>query len=114
MPIGDRFPQTRLSSPTRHWAAEACRISSTLLDEAGKVRTPLLMMRAAHDEAVYPPAQDRFCDKRQQETGLACEGLNAPWLEDARHELLIETDEIRTPTVQAVLGHFNRHTAQPR
>ena len=104
-------PSAKLGGPTRRWAAEACASSNPMLEQAGDVRTPVLLLQAGDDQAVVPDAQNAFCEKLKAATGKTCNGPGGGPLKipDAAHELFIEADQYRVPALTAILDFFSKH-----
>jgi lysophospholipase len=104
-------PRAKLGGPTHRWASEACAVSEVMLEQAGKIRTPLLLLQAGQDVAVMLPAQNAFCERLASETGNTCNGRDGgPMaIDGASHELFIEADRYRIPAVTAILDFFAAH-----
>jgi lysophospholipase len=106
--VENEHRKVRLGGPTRGWVDEACSASARMIDQAGKIKTPVLVLQAGDDEAVTPEGQDQFCAALAQGGGAQCETGKPVRLEGARHELLIESDAHRVPAMTAILGFFDR------
>ncbi|MFM2405515.1 MAG: hypothetical protein RL223_3395 [Pseudomonadota bacterium] len=105
-------PEARLGSATFGWTVQACAGARAAREQAARIRQPLLLAIGEGDRIVHPQGAQAFCaawraaDPQVRRCGGADGG---PWLlPDARHELLIERDALRTPVLQAVLRFFER------
>lgn len=96
----------QLGGPTRQWVAEACAASQMMVQEAGRIRRPVLVLQAGQDTAVMPEAQNEFCAALQKSTGQGCWRNGPIRFEGARHELFIETDVFRVPALNAILDFY--------
>lgn len=110
-------PAVRLGSPSFGWLAEACDAAAAAREEAARVRTPTLVLVAGADSIVRAQGAEAFCSalkgSARPEAAAGCGGPGGGPLvvPGARHELLIERDELRQPALSAVLQHFARHRA---
>ena len=97
-----------LGGPTRRWVREACLAASSLLDNAGAITAPVLVLQAGDDSAVTPEGQDRFCAALQASSGQGCVGGGpvTAGLEQAKHEILVESDEYRNHALTLILDFF--------
>ncbi len=88
--IMDENPQIALGGPTFKWMAESLdSIELLASDQFGKkIKTPILMIGAGNDKIVSLDAMDMMTRKLSN-----CRLIKIP---DARHEILRETDEIRS------------------
>lgn len=81
------YPEARLGGTTWGWLVQAMDATEILRDDASGLATPALLLSAGEDEVVRRDAQRDFC-----EAAARCELVE---LSGARHELLMETDDIR-------------------
>lgn len=102
----------QLGGPTRGWAGEACAASEKILENTGKIKIPVLVLQAGADTAVTPEGQNEFCKNLERDTGTPCFGGGPKRLEDAYHELFIESDEYRIAAINAILDFFSLHAAR--
>lgn len=86
-----------LGSPTFNWLHEAMAASSKIVSEAQLLTIPFLLLQSGDERVVGNDAQDMVASKVQQ-----CEFHNFP---QARHELLMEQDQIRNK-VLALMDNF--------
>lgn len=93
-------PLTGLGGPTQQWLHESIAAGRCALLGAGQVRVPLLMLEAGTDSIVRSEAEERACALMPD-----CELLQFP---TARHEILMESDEIRDKVVEQIRGFLAR------
>lgn len=101
-------PALRVGGPTYHWVREGVRAGHSILSQAAKISTPLLLLQAGEDKIVDNRAQDLFCQTMMAE-GKPCEGGRPMIIEGARHEILFEKDKMRTEALEAILAFYARH-----
>lgn len=97
----------QLGAPTRRWAAEACAVPARMLEDAGKVQIPVLLLQAGGDTAVVNSAQDAFYAALPK-PGRQCHGRDGGPVKipGAMHELFIEDDPYRVTALNEVLAFF--------
>ncbi|RTE85874.1 MULTISPECIES: alpha/beta fold hydrolase [Gammaproteobacteria] len=89
-------PRIRLGGPTWQWLTESLNAMDILPRMARKISTPILLMQGSDDVVVMPEAQDRFianCDN---------EHTRLVKIDGARHEILMETDDVRNRAMSEV------------
>ena len=72
--------------------------------DAGRVRVPVMLFQAGLDEVVRPEAQEHACRCMPD-----CELRLFP---TARHEILVESDDIRDEAVRRILGFLEKIAVQ--
>ncbi|XPF93414.1 alpha/beta fold hydrolase [Colwellia sp. RE-S-Sl-9] len=95
----------QLGGVTIHWLSEALKAEHNIFSNLDKIHTPLCVFQAGNDNIVDNKKQNLFCDELNQ---LAPQ-LSAKTpivIEGAWHELLFETDEIRTQVITKTLQFF--------
>jgi lysophospholipase len=110
-----REASTRLGPVTNSWVCEAQNASTTILSLGSKsFATRMLMLTATQDLVVTAEAQRKFCaqtPKCQQRTyaDLPVPSVGSPPRPGsfARHELLMEIDEVRNEALTSVLRFFD-------
>ena len=100
--IYEQHPQIKLGGATAHWISQGIAGADAIINNAGSIKTPLLVLQAGADSVVDNSAQDDFCNKAK------CDGGKPLRIEGARHELLIESDDKRVPALTATLDFFAR------
>ena len=88
------YPQIRLGHPTNRWMLETERLGREVRKNAGKISCPVLVFQAGHDEYARRRTQDRFI------AGVV--NCRSVMLDDAYHEILIETDAIRDTVLKEI------------
>ncbi|MBY6187532.1 alpha/beta fold hydrolase [Marinobacter hydrocarbonoclasticus] len=97
----DAWPEVQLGDPSLNWLKEALKQIDQLARDS--VTTPILVMQAGDDAIVDNAAQNAFCDRQPQHQLQRFHG--------ARHEILLEQDEIRTQAITAALHWWVHHGA---
>jgi len=92
--------QTRIGGPSKKWLKEACIWSKISVDEAYRIKIPVLLLQAELDTAVTAKAQEKFC-----KNVVHCQGYQ---LKGAYHELFIEKDSIREKALSAILDFISK------
>jgi lysophospholipase len=97
----DIEPETKVGSPSVRWVSEACRASNKSVENAKKIKIPLLLLQAKEDKIVSLQAQDKFCENLKN----LCEKKE---FESAYHELFVEKDEIRDLVLSEIFHFIDR------
>ena len=114
----------RVAGPTLRWVAQACAGAREARGPAAaQIRVPVLLLQGGQDTVVEPERQREFCenvntvpreappaDRQAAPRSGACLGLLLP---TARHALLVEADELRTPAMLAILDFFDTALSAP-
>lgn len=82
-------------SPTYSWVREAAAVTEPLLENAHRIKTPLLLCQAAQDSIVGLPEQDEFVRRAPGAVKMVF---------DSKHELYFADDPIMETYVPAVIG----------
>ena len=92
--VDGRIMDLKIGSATNGWFDQACTAIDEILDNIEKIEIPVLVLIAANDEAVPSEKQKSFCNKlaKSPNKKASCE---LQIIEEARHEMFIETDAIR-------------------
>ena len=84
------FPETQLGAPTMRWVATSLSAMDEAIDNAHKIKTPILMIQAGADSIVTESGQSSF-----YENITTCQLNQFLSIEGAKHEVLLEKDEVR-------------------
>lgn len=99
-------PEVQLGGPSFRWVSQALSASRRAIDEAGDIHIPLLVLQAGGDSVVDPRGQAEFvCALSHPQSRLVT-------IAEARHELFIETDAYRQPTLEQTLTWFQEPPVQ--
>ncbi len=90
----------RVSGPSIRWVVESCEASAKAVEEAYKIKTPILLLQAGDDNIVNLKPQDKFC---KNANGF-CHGYK---VDGAEHELFIEQDKYRDKAINAIFTFFD-------
>ena len=91
-----RWPELKFGSPTYRWLREALVATRKLRHEnaIARIQTPILLLQAQKDTVVKNFGQNQFCERTP-----FCE---LTVMEDAKHEIFSERDEIRKKALNLV------------
>lgn len=93
-------PEVKLGGPSFRWVSQALSASRQAIAEAGDIHIPVLVVQAGADTVVDPRGQKEFvCALSHPHSRLVT-------IPHARHELLIEADLYRRPTLAQALTWF--------
>lgn len=95
----------QLGGPSAHWVKEAIEAGKMVLDQATEMKLPTLLFQAGQDQLVDNAAQVEFCATRERAGHPVVTGKPIV-LEQARHEILFETDPIRTQILLKTTDFF--------
>ncbi len=101
----DIEPKAKLGGATYQWINRSCNQFDYLFDNIEKIQTPIILFSAQNDEIIDVRAHQKFVDKAKS---LNKEG-RAYVVENAKHELLIEKDEIRIETINELLNFYSKY-----
>lgn len=97
-----KYPELQLGGPTYNWVNQALNATRRALNEAPKIKIPVLLLQAGADTVVSQTAQNQIMERLPHPDSRILR------IEGARHELLIERDSYRQPAVQAMLEWFQK------
>ncbi|MEM6986723.1 MAG: alpha/beta fold hydrolase [Pseudomonadota bacterium] len=95
------IPETRLGSPTRHWFDQAMDACAAAIRDAAMITCPTLLFSAGDDPIVEYGGQRALCAGSD-----AVEGPRV--VAQARHELLMERDDIRATVLDEAFAFVER------
>ncbi|MFV0575789.1 MAG: alpha/beta fold hydrolase [Vibrio sp.] len=101
----EELPEIKLGGASSHWVHEAIIASQRCLDEVEKINIPVLLMQGSQDRVVDNVAQAQFIKKlNQAHPNLAKLSV----MQGSRHEVLFETDELRSQALEQCLAFFSK------
>lgn len=100
-------PQLQLGGPSWQWLGQACEVAENMPDIAANIKVPVKILQAGADVAVRPEAQELFC----KNLGTYCAGSAVFRVDGARHEILFEADQFRTPALTEILRFYQQQLA---
>ncbi|MEH6530863.1 MAG: alpha/beta fold hydrolase [Photobacterium frigidiphilum] len=95
-------PELRIGGPSARWLWQALTAADKCIRDAEKLKTPILLLQAGNDTIVDNKAQRRF--------NCVSEQCQIKVIEQARHELLMEKDELRNQALTETVSFFDRFT----
>ena len=106
-----REQDLRIGAPTLGWFTQSCAAVDSLQSQVNSVTVPLLLL-IAEDDTVIPEGRQRdVCDAMNQGRGNPV--CRAVLIEDARHEMFIETDAVRDGLLREMFTFLGSRAAQP-
>jgi len=97
----DIEPNTKIGAPSVRWIQQACLGSAKSVQNASKIRIPILLIHAQNDKIVNIEAQEEFCNN----ASIYCKGIQ---IDGAYHELFVEEDYIREKALTAILDFISK------
>jgi lysophospholipase len=94
----------RLGGVTNRWVRESLLAGRRAVLGAGKAQAPLLLLQAGQDAITAAGPQNRFCALAPRCRRLRFEG--------ARHEILIERDDIRGEAIERIKEFLSAQLAE--
>ncbi|MBC3767628.1 alpha/beta fold hydrolase [Neptunicella marina] len=94
----EQKPQAKLGGVTLRWLKSAFIAMEHIANSADKIELPVLVMQSGGDMVVENKAQDEVCNKLPN--------CSVQKIDGAKHELLMEQDQYRTPALNHVLTFF--------
>ncbi len=98
-----RNPTLRVKGVTNNWLREAVSTSIAVrqFDWARAIETPILLLQAERESLLLNEGQNEFCQNART--------CKLEVVRGAKHEILMETNSIRTPALKRVLDFFAEH-----
>lgn len=91
-------PATQLGSPSMRWVANSITATEKAIENAHKITIPLLILQAGSDTVVSAEGQKAFFDNLTY-----CKFNQLLIIADAKHEILLERDALRTTALNNTL-----------
>ncbi len=99
------FPETQLGDATMRWVATSISATEQAIENAHKINIPVLIVQAGKDSIVTSVGQKAFFEKL-----TPCQLNEFLTLEEAKHELLLERDDLRSRALTHVFTFINATT----
>ena len=96
----EKNPAVKIGGPSLRWVAEACKWSRISIEDAYKIKIPLLLLQAGKDTIVSLKAQKKFCTNVKSK----CHLVRIP---GAYHEMFIEKDKFRKKVLRQILDFLS-------
>lgn len=100
-----KHPVARLGGVTYNWLSRSCEQFEYMLDHINMVQTPFVLFSAENEDIVSIKAHSKFINAAKEQNKI-CEYVE---IEDAQHELFIETDNIRNKVMNKTLDFFSSY-----
>ncbi|MGX9418622.1 alpha/beta fold hydrolase [Vibrio sp. RC27] len=101
-----QFPELQVGGPSITWVWQSLVTVKQLLNDAKKLKTPLLILQAGNDQIVENQAQVKLMDKVQ----TVNQDAHLMAIKGANHELLFEKDEYRNRCLKELTRFIERYT----
>jgi lysophospholipase len=97
-------PETQLGGPTMRWVNESLFATEQAINNAAKIKIPIIMIKAGADQVVTEIGQNTFFNNTKN-----CKSNQLISIENARHELLLEQDKYRISAISRALDFFQQY-----
>ncbi|WP_022942520.1 alpha/beta fold hydrolase [Psychromonas hadalis] len=94
----ETHPETQLGDPTMRWVATSISATEQAIENAHKINIPILIIQAGADEIVTSTGQTDFFNNVTY-----CKFNQFLTLQDAKHEILLERDNVRLDALNHAL-----------
>ncbi|HEY7865355.1 MAG TPA: alpha/beta fold hydrolase [Psychromonas sp.] len=92
------FPETQLGDASMRWVAQSLSATAQAVDNADKIKIPILILQAGADKVVTAAGQNQFFKNLTQ-----CKAKRFVTIPDAKHEIYLEKDQFRLAALNATL-----------
>ena len=99
------FPETQLGDATMRWVATSISATEQAIENAGNINIPILVMQAGNDGVVTAVGPRSFFENLAQ-----CDLNEFVTIAGAKHEILLERDELRLTALTRTLQFFKATT----
>lgn len=103
--IFEEIPKARLGGASYKWVNCSCDQFDEIFDDIEEIETPLILFSGEDEEIVSTSAHQEFIEELK-EKGKNAKGY---FVKKAKHEMLIESDNVRIPMLTTVLNFFNSY-----
>ena len=101
----EQHTEVKLGGTTFHWLKQAVSAMNTIEKSAHNIKNNCLILQAGNDSVVD--------NKKQKLVADNIPSASVKVIPNAKHELLLESDQFRLPAIQAILEHFKDTSANP-
>jgi len=92
------FPETQLGDASMRWVAQSLSATGQAVDNADKIKIPILLLQAGGDKVVTAAGQNQFFNNLTQ-----CKAKQFLTIANAKHEIYLEKDQSRLAALNAAL-----------
>ncbi len=103
-------PQIQLGGVTIKWLSESLKAREAIFTHLTKLTLPIQVIQSGADKVVDNKAQNDFCQQLHQINSASCPNGKPVVINQAKHELFIEDDCYREPTIKTALNWFAQHS----
>jgi len=104
-----KIPKVQLGGVTIKWLSESLKARKAILNNLDQLSLPIQVIQSGADTIVDNKAQNNFCRQIHRKFNYSCPHGKPIVIKDAKHELFIESDKYRKPTLQAIIDWFAQH-----
>lgn len=102
-------PALQLGGATLHWLTESLTGETKAFEQIPALSTPTIILQAGADTVVDNDAQNDFCLALNKAHPQSCPQGKPFVINDAKHELLFESDRYRDQALTKTLQWFKQH-----
>lgn len=92
------FPETQLGDASMRWVAQSLSAMEQAVDNADKIKIPILLLQAGADQVVTAAGQNQFFENMTR-----CKAKRFLTIPYAQHEIYLEKDPFRLAALNAAL-----------
>ena len=97
----EKYPETQLGDPTMRWLSTSLSAMEQAIEQANNIKIPILMFQAGADNVVKSTGQNAF-----YKNVTYCKYNQFVRIDNAKHEILIESDKYRLKALNHTLQFF--------
>ena len=97
-------PGARVGGPSVQWLEQSCKHMKLAFKNISHIAAPFVIFTAGDESVVNPEANQKFVAKAQK-LGKSCKEI---YVENAKHELLMEVDDVRMKVMEDILLFFQQ------
>lgn len=99
-------PHLQLGGPTWGWVAQSCAVFPVMQKQSVQLQVPVLLLQGELETVVSNKAHQRFCEELEKNPHSGCVTGKPMAIANAKHELLFESEPMRSETLRAVFDYF--------